>query len=68
LYENVYEKQPNTIQSFGLRIESNFEHSDIDLDDIAHIVIPESSPWLNPKPIFNFEHTKYKTNLQQTLY
>jgi hypothetical protein len=66
LFENVYDKQPNTIQPFGLRIKSHFENSDINLDDIAPIVIPENPPWLNPKPIFNFELTQYKkseTNL-----
>jgi hypothetical protein len=36
------------------------ENSDINLDDIAPIVIPENPPWLNPKPTFNFELTKYK--------
>jgi hypothetical protein len=30
------------------------------LDDVAHIVIPENPPWLNLKPIFNFELTQYK--------
>jgi hypothetical protein len=46
LYENVYDKQPNTIQPFGLRVKSHFENSDINLDDIAPIVIPENPPWL----------------------
>jgi len=69
LYENVYDKQPNTIQPFGLRLTSHFDNSDINLDDIAQtdIVIPENPPWLNPKPIFNFELTQYK-NLKQALY
>ena len=52
LYENVYDEQPNTIQPFG--------HSDINLDDIAPIVIPENPPWLNPKPTFIFELTQHK--------
>jgi hypothetical protein len=60
LCENVYDKQPNTIQPFGLRVKSHFENSDINLDDIAPIVIPENPPWLNPKPTFNFELPKYK--------
>jgi len=29
------------------------------LDNITHIVIPENSPWFNPKPVFNFELTQY---------
>ena len=60
LYENVYDKQPNTIQPFGLRVNTHFENSDINLDDIAPIVIPENTPWLNPKPTFNFELTQHK--------
>ena len=60
LYENVYDKQPNTIQPFGLRVNTHFENSDINLDDIAPIVIPENPPWLNPKPTFIFELTQHK--------
>jgi ribonuclease HI len=60
LYENVYDKPPNTIQLFGLRVNTHFENSDINLDDIAPIVIPENQPWLNPKPTFNFELTQQK--------
>jgi hypothetical protein len=40
----------------------DFENSDIHLDDIAPIVIPENPPWLNPRPTFNFElNTQYTT-------
>ena len=60
LYENVNDKQYNTIQPFGLRVKSHFENSDINLDDIAPTVIPENPPWLNPKPTFNFELTQHK--------
>jgi len=42
------------------KTKSHFENSDINLDDIASIVIPENPPWLNPKPTFNFELTQYK--------
>ena len=59
LYENVYDKQPNTIQHFGLRVNTHFENSDINLDDIAPIVIPENPPWLNPKRTFSFELTQH---------
>ena len=38
----------------------NFENSDINLDNIAPIVIPENPPWLNTRPTFNFELTQYK--------
>ena len=60
LYENVYDKQPNTIQPFGFRVNTHFENSYINLDGIAHIVNPENPPWLNPKPTFNFELTQHK--------
>ena len=61
-YENVVDKRLNTIQPFGLRVKSltHFENSDINLDDIEHIVIPENPTWLNPKPILNFELKQYK--------
>jgi hypothetical protein len=65
LYANVYDKQPNTIQPFGLRVNTHFENSDINLDDIAPIVIPENPPWLNPKPTLNLHNTQ---NQKQTLY
>jgi hypothetical protein len=35
LYENDYDKQPNTIQPFEHRVKSHIENSDINLDDIA---------------------------------
>jgi hypothetical protein len=35
-------------------------NSYINLDGIAPMVIPENPPWINPKPTFNFELTKYK--------
>ena len=60
LYENAYDKQPNIIQPFGLLVNTHFENSDINLYDIAPIVIPENSTWLNPKPTFNFELTQHK--------
>ena len=59
LFENVYDKQPNTIQPF--------ENSDINLDDIAPIVIHENPPWLNPTPIFNIELSKYKKSEKNPL-
>ena len=67
LYENVYDKQPTTIQLFGLRVKSHFEHSDINLDDIAPIVIPENPRLLilNLSLILNIHNTK---NLKLTLY
>jgi hypothetical protein len=30
-YENVYDKQSNTIQHFGLRVKSHFENSEINV-------------------------------------
>jgi hypothetical protein len=52
LYENVYDKQPNTNQPFGLRVNTHFENSDINLDDIAPIVIPENPPMVKSKTYF----------------
>jgi hypothetical protein len=49
---------------FRLRVNTHFEKSDINLDDIAPIVIPENPSWLNPKPTFNFELTQHKNQKQ----
>ena len=57
---NVYDRPPNRIQPFGHRVKSHIANSDINLDDIAPIVIPENPPWLNSKPTFNLEFTQYK--------
>ena len=67
LYGNVYDKQSNTIQPFGLRVNTHLENSDINLDDIAPIVIPENPPWLNPKRTFSFELTQHKKSETNTL-
>jgi hypothetical protein len=56
----MYDKQPKSILSFGLRIKSHFKHSDINWDDISPIVNHENPPWLNPKPTLNLELRKYK--------
>ena len=41
-------------------MKSHIANSDINLDDIAPIAIPENPPWLNSKPTFNLEFTQYK--------
>jgi hypothetical protein len=55
----------NPIQFNLLDSEYNNTDSDKDLDDITPIVIPENPPWLNPKPIFYFDLTQYKTILNK---
>jgi len=40
---------PIQINLLDSRVKSHFENSDINLDDIAPIVIPENPPWLNTK-------------------
>jgi hypothetical protein len=42
IYENVYDKHFNTIKSLALRTKSQFENSDIYLDDIAPTGIPKT--------------------------
>lgn len=49
LYMKVFcDEQLNTIQPFEHRVESHFEDSDMNLDDIAPFVVPEGPPWLDP--------------------
>ena len=65
LYENIFEKHPNKIQPFGIRIKPHLNNSGINLDEIAAIEIPHNPPWLNPKPVFIFDlrnHKKSDTN------
>ena len=42
IYENVYDKHFNTIKSLALRTKSQFENSDIYLDDIVPTGIPKT--------------------------
>lgn len=48
-------------------MESYFEGSDIDLDDLAPIAIPEGLPWLDPGPIFGFELAQYESETDPLL-
>jgi len=42
-FRNVYDKQPNKFQSIvGIPLKLHFENSDISLDDVASIIIPET--------------------------
>ena len=43
LYENVYDKQPNTIKSFELRIQSHIENYNINL--IQHLLLILNIEW-----------------------
>ena len=60
LYENIFEKHPNKIQPFGIRIKPHLNNSGINLDEIAAIEIPHNPPWLNPKPVFIYDLRKHK--------
>ena len=42
MYENIFEKHPNKIPSFGIRMKPHIEALDIDLDTIAPVEISKS--------------------------
>ena len=60
LYEPIFEKHPNKIPSFGIRIKPHIEALDIDLDTIAPVEISKSPPWEFPKPKFIYDLRKHK--------
>ena len=63
-YENVfepqYENKANYIPSFGIRISSEFENMNLDLDSIAEFKIPDVPPWTfsQPRVLFSLHNDK----------
>ena len=66
-YETVFEQQyktfenkPNMIPSFGIRISSEFENMNLDLDNIADYKISDVPPWTltQPRVLFSLHKDK----------
>ena len=49
-YKTLFENKPNMIPSFGIRISSEFENMNLDLDKIADFNISDVPPWTFSKP------------------
>ena len=56
-YKILFENKPNMIPSFGIRISSEFENMNLDLDNIADFKISDVPPWTvcQPRVLFSFD-------------
>ena len=54
-YKTLFENKPNMIPSFGIRISSEFENMNLDLDNIADFKISDVPPWTvcQPRVLFS---------------
>ena len=58
LYRTI--KKTNMIPSFGIRISSEFENMNLDLDNIAEFKVPDVPPWTfsQPRVLFSLHNDK----------
>ena len=54
-YSQLFSIQPNTIPTFGIRLQTYLETSDLDLDQIAQFKIPNDPPWQMKAPTVLFD-------------
>ena len=59
-YKTLFENKPNMIPSFGIRISSEFENMNLDLDQIADFKISDVPPWTvcQPRVLFSLHNDK----------
>ena len=59
-YKTLFENKPNMIPSFGIRISSEFENMNLDLDNIAEFEVPYVPPWTfsQPRVLFSLHNDK----------
>ena len=59
-YKTLFENKPNMIPSFGIRISSEFENLNLDLDNIAEFKVPDVPPWTfsQPRVLFSLHNDK----------
>ena len=48
--KTLFENKPNMIPSFGIRISSELENLNLDLDNIAEFKVPDVPPWTFSQP------------------
>ena len=76
-YKTLFENKPNMIPSFGIRISSEFENMNLDLDTIADFKISDVPPWTfsQPRVLFSLHNDKkfqtdpivFRTKFQELL-
>ena len=59
-YKTLFENKPNMIPSFRIRISSEFENMNLDLDNIAEFKVPDVPPWTfsQPRVLFSLHNDK----------
>ena len=59
-YKTLFENKANMIPSFGIRISSEFENMNLDLNNIADFKISDVPPWTFSKPrvLFSLHNDK----------
>ena len=59
-YKTLFENKPNMVPSFGIRISSEFENMNLDLDNIAEFKVPDVPPWTfsQPRVLFSLHNDK----------
>ena len=68
-YKTLFENKPNMIPSFGIKISSEFENINLDLDDIADYKISDVPPWTFCKPRVLFSlHNDKKSQTDPTVF
>ena len=59
-YKRLFERKPNAIPPFGIRLEPHITILNVDLDSIAEYEIPEIPPWTMGTAEFRFDLTSDK--------
>ena len=59
-YKRLFERKPNAIPPFGIRLEPHITNLNVDLDSIAEYKIPEIPPWTMGTAEFRFDLTSDK--------
>ena len=59
-YKRLFERKPNAIPPFGIRLEPYIINLNVDLDNIAEYKIPEIPPWTMGTAEFRFDLTSDK--------
>ena len=67
-YENLYERKPNTIPSFGIRIKTALQEVCEDQTIIACTKLPEIPPWSIPHIDIDLSLTKTKKDPSDAPY
>ena len=59
-YKPLFDRKPNAIPPFGIRLEPHITNLNVDLDSIAEYKIPEIPPWTMGTAEFRFDLTSDK--------